>query len=253
MSDHQWTSKVLTQRGILHGSTDASFGVLRYEKGEPSEVVDGNRSRWMAALGLDGYPVVVSEQVHGNRVIVIDVAPTIGGFDQRGAADALITALPGVVLAIKTADCVPVLLADPVKQVVAVVHSGWKGTALNIVGHTIARMGSRFGCEPQDIIAAVGPSICVNHYDVSQANDGRVDRFIQQFGDDASIVVRKDGRVALDLVAACKQQCLTAGVREASIDMSGVCTLEESRWPSYRRDAERLHGDVWSYIAIPKK
>lgn len=252
MKPFQWKSELLVQAGVLHGCTDASFGALRFGRVEPDEAVGKNRDAWLAAIGGERRTVFLSEQAHGARVLRIDGGMATGGFVQLGEGDALMTDAPEALIVVKTADCVPVLLFDPVRHTVAAVHSGWKGTALNIVAKTIDALGDEYGCKPKDMLAAIGPSICAKHYDVTDAKDGRVAAFEAQFGKNENIVVRTDSRISLDIAQACRMQCEQAGVPASQVDLSGVCTFEDERWPSYRREGAALRNDIWAYIALPR-
>ena len=125
--------------------------LLKYDLGAGVEAFSTRRE---SALP---YPVIQGHQVHGCRVAVIDRAD-LTRTDLEGY-DAFVTALPGVAIGVRTADCVPVLLYDPVARVVAAVHSGWKGTVLHIVRQAIDVMKTQFGCKAEDMHAAIGPSI----------------------------------------------------------------------------------------------
>lgn len=249
--DFRWQSALLKQAGVLHGFTDASFGVLRYGRNEPDDVVARNRQNWRKANGLLVETIVLCEQVHANDVILVDTAIAKDPFVQLGKADALVTNVPGLVLVVKSADCVPVLLYDAAHRAVAAIHSGWKGTALNIIGETIKKMSEAYGTEAKDVLAGIGPAVCAKHYDVTQTTDGRIEKFAQLFEDDPSIVVRDGSQTALDVSQACRWQCVKAGIPEDKIELSGICTFEDSRWPSYRREGSAWKHDIWSFIVCP--
>ena len=112
------------------------------------------------------YPVIQGHQVHGDGIAVID-RPGLTREDLEGY-DAFVCALPGVAIGVRTADCVPVLLYDPARRVIAAVHSGWKGTVLKIAQKTIALMESDFGCRPADMRAAIGPAIGPDSFQVGE-------------------------------------------------------------------------------------
>ena len=103
------------------------------------------------------YPVIQGHQVHGSKIAVVD-RPDLTREDLEGY-DAFVTDLPGIAIGVRTADCVPILLYDPVHRVIAAVHSGWKGTVLKISKNTISLMGERFGTHPADLQAVIGPAI----------------------------------------------------------------------------------------------
>jgi len=152
-----------------------------------------------------------------------------------GDGDALITQRPGLGVFVKTADCYPVLLADPVRGVAAAAHAGWRGTAAGIVGATLRRMKERFGTSAADVFAAIGPGIGACCYFV---------------GED---VARKFGREdagKIDLAAANRRQLMEAGVPAEQIEVVGRCTFCDAEdFHSFRRDGERA-GRMISFIRM---
>ena len=112
------------------------------------------------------YPVIQGHQVHGSRVAIID-RPDITREELEGY-DAFVTKLPGVAIGVRTADCVPILISDPVHRVVAAVHSGWKGTVLKISRSTVNLMGERFGSIPPDLQVVIGPAIGPDSFQVGE-------------------------------------------------------------------------------------
>jgi YfiH family protein len=245
----QWQSSSLTKMGVIHGCTDSAAGVLRYDWASDEEVV-ANREALRRNLGFADETFVLCQQVHGNGVLVVDATVDRDPFVQLGEADAMISKLLGMVLVIKTADCVPIILFDSVSRAVAVIHSGWKGTLANVIAETVSTMTQKYETNPADIYAAIGPSICGKHYDVSETTDGRIERFAEAFDHDPGIIIRAGEQTSLDLPAACVKQCLQAGIPKDRVDVSGICTYESAQWPSYRRDGEDLVHDIWSYVAV---
>ena len=112
------------------------------------------------------YPVIQGHQVHGSRVAIID-RPDMTREDLEGY-DAFITDLRGVAIGVRTADCVPILLFDPVHRVIAAVHSGWKGTVLKISRSAVNLLGERFGTRPEDLQAVIGPAIGPKSFQVGE-------------------------------------------------------------------------------------
>jgi len=152
-----------------------------------------------------------------------------------GEGDALVTALAGVPVSIRTADCYPILLADNRNRAVAAVHAGWRGTAARIVIRTLEEMHRLYGTAAADVYATIGPGIGECCYEVG-ADVAR------QFGLEA-------GRI--DLAAINRRQLLDAGVAEHSIDVLGGCTKCDAHlFHSYRRD-QLAAGRMVSYIARP--
>ncbi|MBQ6044666.1 MAG: peptidoglycan editing factor PgeF [Bacteroidales bacterium] len=134
--------------------------LLRYSLGDGAEAFTSRRDSVLP------YPVIQGHQVHGDRIAVID-RPDLTRADLEGY-DAFICKLPGVAIGVRTADCVPILLYDPVQRVVAAVHSGWKGTVLKIAQKTIGLMKSDFGCLPEELRAVIGPAIGPDSFQVGQ-------------------------------------------------------------------------------------
>lgn len=135
-------------------------GLLYYSLGPGVEAFTTRRNSELPC------PVIQGHQVHGSRVALID-RPGMTREELEGF-DAFITNLPGVAIGVRTADCVPILLYDPVRRVIAAVHSGWKGTVLKIAGNTIERMRDIFGTRPADLHAVIGPSIGPKSFQVGE-------------------------------------------------------------------------------------
>lgn len=184
------------------------------------------------ALGATA--VVLVRQVHGREVVVVrdgDAGP-MAGDDARVLADALVTNVPGVAIAVKAADCVPLLIADRRCGAVAAVHAGWRGTAARIVVAAVEAMAREYGSRPADLTVAIGPSIGVCCYEVgtdvvdafAAAGHARhlVDRWFQ------SPPPRRGSRTRsalhLDVAGANRDQLVLAGVTQAKIHMSRLCT-----------------------------
>ncbi len=157
------------------------------------------------------------KQTHSADVVRAD-SP---GF--QGEGDALVTDQPGLLLEIRTADCISVLLFDPQKNVVAAVHSGWKGTCASITGKTVEKMSEWYGVNPQNILAAIGPAIRECCYEV---------------GPEVSAEFGIEGRVRLDLAGFCRKQLLSAGVQQI-VDLN-ICTMcNTDQFYSFRREKEK--------------
>ncbi len=173
-------------------------------------------------------PILVN-QVHGDRVVEAALAPT--------DADALWTSTLGASVGIKTADCVPLLLEDPVSQRVAAVHAGWRGAIAEIPLRALEALGS----EAKNVRAAIGPHIRACCYAVGE---DLAERFAKRFG--PSVVTRRDGQVYLDLSKAVRAQLEEFGVSQID-DVEGLCTSCDRRFHSFRRE-KGAPGRQVSYI-----
>ena len=176
--------------------------------------------------------VVTIHQVHSGLVIANHGRPA-----RRESGDGLIENTLGIAIGVKTADCVPILLADPVRRAVAAVHAGWRGTAAFIVQAAIRAMAREFGTRPEDLHAAIGPSIGGCCFEVGP-------EVAREFG------VIAPGRVHLDLQAINSRQMEAAGVLPENIAVAGACTkCQPAEYHSYRRDREAA-GRMVSWIRI---
>ena len=228
--------------GVVHGFSTRQGGVssgiwsslnLGFKRGDDPDRVRENYRRFCAAIGADMDRVVKSHQVHGCCVRPVTAADA--GVDvctpAPYEADGLITDEPGLCLTVFSADCVPVLLFDPVRRVIAAVHSGWRGTAQAIAAQAVEQMAGEYGCRREDILAAIGPGIsqcCFEtHDDVPQA-------MTEAFGDRAApfILPAEGGKFRVDLKGIIRH-CLTrAGLRPDHIAVSSHCTacMPEYYW-----------------------
>lgn len=181
---------------------------------------------------------VTLKQVHSGTVIVSSHRTGC-----LGEGDALVTERPGARLAIRTADCIPLLLVDPVRTVVAAVHAGWKGTAAAIAGATVERMAEQYGCDPERIHAAIGPGIGPCCYEVGPDVISRLAPFLPAMGSMAE-------PAKVDLVEANLRQLQSAGVPRSRIYTASLCTqCRADEFFSYRRDRDTA-GRMVSAIGI---
>ena len=204
--------------------------------GDDPVAVAANRRRLATELGVRG--VVFLNQVHGTQVAVVDAVPRPGEPDRPGT-DAAVTALPGVALAVLTADCVPVLLADPQAGVVGVAHAGRVGAAAGVLSATLAAMeglGARLG----DCEALLGPAVCGACYEVPAEMRDEVAAVLP-----GSASRTRRGTPGLDLRAGLRAQLAALGVAKVGVDPR--CTVEDPDLYSYRRDRRtgRLAAVTW--------
>lgn len=228
---------------------------LGYTDWDSNEAVQRNRAKLQRAVGAEDMTLLAMRQIHSDVSKVFSAAPS-----EPAKADAAITKEPGLLLTVQTADCVPILLADCQKRVVAAVHAGWRGTLARITEKTLGRMRFEFGTRPGDVIAAIGPAIGRCCYEVgpevAQAFagqfpeaakwfDGRFERLAM--GEEPNplpwLTMMPPGhepppeRVWLDLRAANRWQLENAGVAPGNIAVSPLCTAcRTDLLFSYRRE-----------------
>ncbi len=213
----------------LGGKSTGPFAGLNtaFRVGDDIENVRANRALACTALGINPGHLVAGKQVHGDRIAVV-------GLQERGrgalsdeeslpGTDALITGTPGVPLSSYYADCVPVFLLDPVNKAVALVHAGWKGTALKIGRKTVQLMKSVFNTDPVRCLAGIGPAIGPCCYEVGMEV---VETFSKAFAFWADLVrPASPGKLRLNLWEANRRVLLSAGLDDRNISVAGTCTL----------------------------
>jgi polyphenol oxidase len=210
---------------------------LSLSVGDDPGCVRENRRRLATAFGADLGDFVFARQVHGAGVRVVadadrgsgafsvdDAVSSSGGAGDADGVDALVTTSPGVVLAILTADCVPIVLHEPVAGVLACVHAGWRGTVAGVTAAALAAM-QRLGARPSDVTAGIGPAIGADRYQVGPDVHEAV---TQTFGPAAAGFIRPDpsapGRWLLDLWAANRHALRQAGVPGPRIHTTDIPT-----------------------------
>jgi YfiH family protein len=156
-----------------------------------------------------------------------------------GQGDALLENTPGALVAVKTADCLPIFLVDPVARGVAAVHAGWRGTAARIAARAVAAMAAELGTRPENLRAAIGPGIGKCCFEVASDVAAQFDE-----------PVSGQGRAHVDLAAANRRQLIEAGVTASAIVASNLCTMcHPDEFESYRRDREKA-GRMFSFLGL---
>ena len=252
--------------GRAGGTSEAPYASLNLglRVGDDLRRVLANRRRVATVLGLAGRPWALARQVHGNRVLAVDAGrggdgPAAGpgraeavGLGQGppearppvGDGDGLVTADPGVVLAVLTADCAPVLLADPAAGVVGAVHAGWRGLAAGVVEAGVAAMAG-LGADPAGCVGLVGPAVGGCCYEVGPEVREAVGARLP-----AALATTRDGRPALDPAAGAAEALARAGVAEVRV--AGECTFDlEARYYSHRRDHGRTGRQAGLIALVP--
>ncbi|MCW5964829.1 MAG: peptidoglycan editing factor PgeF [Bryobacterales bacterium] len=192
----------------------------------------------LAVRDNDGFCVAMLRQIHS----AIVVRPS-GESPDCGEGDALISSEPGRLLTVRTADCVPVLLVDPETRAVAAVHAGWRGVVAGVLPQAVARMHDHFGTGPGNILAAIGPCIREESFEVGAEVAAQFQRLFPERDD-------LDKRTRVDLAEACRRQLTAEGVPSESIFDCGCCTFADSQnYHSFRRDREAA-GRMQAFIGI---
>lgn len=216
------THAFCTRRG---GASKEDYKSLNmsFNEGDEEFRVLQNWSKLAQAFAIPIEQFLVLNQVHGDNILV--VKPHGSYFSSRNELnyDAVVTNRPGLAICIKTADCVPVFIADKAKKVIAAVHAGWRGTALGISAKVIRLMRNQYGSLPHDILAAVGPSIGPCCYEVDNV---AADAFKTQKDHKFFLIPKAaKNKWMVDLPEANRRQILDCGIPETNIELSGWCTM----------------------------
>lgn len=227
---------------------------LSFSRGDnPANVVENYR-RICEVLGVEAEDVVASVQTHTTNIRHVTAADKGKGVlypQDYQDIDGLITDEPGVVLACFYADCVPLYFVDPVKQAIGLAHSGWRGTVNGMGAHMVQAMKEAFGSKPQDLIAAVGPSICRDCYEVSE--DVAME-FQGVFpGEEVVCPGREPAKYQLDLWLANRLILERAGIHRENISVTDICTCHNPEYLFSHRASHGKRGNLAAFLYILNK
>lgn len=237
---HSSTDRVLAipelaaQAQLVHGFSTNQLGSMRADGAASSPLTQARRDL-VAALGLASESLAVVGAVHGARVQRVDQAMgTVAG------CDGLVTDRPGLPLLATFADCYPVLLFDPDRPALALVHAGWRGAAAGVAGEAVAKLGREYGSDPAKLVGGLGPGICDGCYEVGEEVAARFPP--------ACVRPSPQGRFLLDIRAALRGQLQAAGVLADRIHDLAICTKETPELlPSHRRSPD---GSRFACLAV---
>lgn len=218
------------------------FSSLNFSRsvGDPPANVTRNEEVLRGQIGIADARLITVNQVHGASVLVVDE-----GSEGGGDHDALVTARSGVLIAVKTADCTPILLLDPVRRAAGAVHAGWRGTAGLIAARAVETMRGEFGTDPEDLVAVIGPAIGACCY---QVGDDVAHAFSNALGD--AFCRERGGALHADMRGANRRALEMAGVRPSNVRSIDLCTkCNPELFFSHRRDSGKT-GRHLNFIGI---
>ena len=250
------TFRKLDQAGVRHGFSTRMGGVsegmfsalnLSYNRGDKKEAVDENFRRISEAIGFDHTKLVFSNQIHETRIHKVtkeDCGKVMKDMD------GLATNEPGIPLYTGYADCVPLFFYDPVEKAAALAHSGWRGTVGRIGAKMVQFLESEYGSKKENIIAAIGPSICRSCYEVSE---DVADEFKKELtGHDAKEFLddKGNGKYQLDLWKANEIILTEAGIRPENLDITDICTCCNPDLLFSHRASHGKRGNLAAFIVL---
>ena len=250
------------EKEFLHGFSTRLGGVskehlysmnLSFARGDREENVRENFQRIAHAVGFQAEKMVFTHQTHTTNVRKVTEEDWGKGFSRErdySDVDGLITNVPQTVLTTFYADCVPIYLMDPVKKAIGLCHSGWRGTVGRISQVTIARMQEEYGSDPKDILAAVGPSICQNCYEVSgDVIEQFQDSFREKYWKEL-FYQKENGKYQLNLWKANEIILEEAGITKEHISVTDICTCCNSQLLYSHRASKGQRGNLAAFLMI---
>lgn len=216
-----------TRQGGYSEGRYGEFNINRY-CGDSEEAIKRNREALCQLLGVEDHSLLMPHQVHLAEIAVVDremlTLPTEEILQKLDGIDALMTNEAGVCIGVSTADCIPVLLYDPIRRASCAIHAGWRGTVQRIVEKAVARMTEVFGSDPQNLIAQIGPGIHLESFEVGD----EVYQTFEKEGFPMELISKKYEKWHIDLPECNRLQLVAAGIPETHIAVSPVCTFQQS-------------------------
>ncbi len=219
----------------IDDTTDSPFGFnLSLTVGDENKRVEEARQRFFRELGLEN-KVATQRQIHSDKIVFVDCP------GDQGESDAMITDKPDLGLAISTADCVPIFLYEPKREIIAGIHSGWKGTSLKILEKTILKLEEELSANPMEFVCYIAPSISQKNYEVGE----EVAKYF-----DEKYLSPKGTKFLLDVAKINYDILLKFDVKKENIQLSSLCSFEwKSMLHSFRRDGD-LSGRSLGVLAM---
>lgn len=239
----------------LGGVSEGCFSSLNlsFGRGDQEEAVRENFRRMASAIGVRCEDMVFSRQTHTTNVQVVteeDRGMGIMRPTKYQDVDGMVTNIPGICLVTFYADCVPLFFVDPVKKAIGLSHSGWRGTVGKIGRATVELMEQQFGSDPADILAAIGPSICQECYEVSE---DVIEKFRENFSEcdwEQLFYQKENGKYQLDLWKANEIIFAEAGILPEHMAVTNVCTHCNSHVLYSHRTMGNQRGSLAAFLAL---
>ena len=244
LEDASFANGFSTRLGGVSAFPENSLNLAGFDE-DLEENIYENRRRFLEVFN-DDFQLATAWQVHGDGVKTVRSQRDIDNSEER--FDGLVSGMRGVLVGVKTADCVPVLIGDAKTGSFAAIHAGWRGTVRSIVVRGVEAMQREFGSDPADMLAAIGPAACVKKYEIGQ---DVIDEFEAAFDGAAKYFhPTSPGHAKIDLHLANKDQLLSCGVPMDRIYTAPMCTMERSDlFFSYRKE-KKLYGKTGRLLSV---
>lgn len=201
---------------------------------------DKNRKKYLAKNKLEIKNTIAAGLVHGNNVMIVAKNSPVSILPHT---DALITDIPGIILTVTVADCLPIYIWDKNRSVAGLIHAGWRGLATGVVRKTINKIVRRYKTDPCDLIVNIGPHIKKCHFEVGP------DVF-KKFAKYPGAIMHYDKKLYIDLAKITREQLIAAGVNIKNIKVSRDCTYCQKKYFSFRRDKPDIVKGALAWVTI---
>lgn len=228
--------RLLKYSGLFHAFSmkeDGNMANSILGKVVDFENVLENRKRFLSGLGVDINKCVCMWVTHGDKIVnptPKSIGISMQDYKKAVKVDGLITDNKGVYLFLLVADCLPVILYDPIKKAIGLIHAGWKGVDLEIAGKSVLAMNETYGCNPKDIIVGVGPCAHKDSF-IKKNPDQKEDLIWKPYMEKVDV-----GKYKIDLIGFTEQQLLQAGILGTNIYISEIDTVKDERFFSHVRE-----------------
>lgn len=223
---------------------------LSFSRGDDLECVRENYRRIGEVLGTDPEHMVASKQTHTTNIHLVTKADAGNGITRPSVyddIDGLATDIPGIALVTFYADCVPLYFVDPVHRAIGLAHSGWRGTVAGMGACMVRYMQEHFNSRPEELVAAIGPSICVDCYEVSEEV---AEQFREGFPEDVLQPGKAPGKYQLDLWKANQSILLRAGIQPEHMAVTNACTCHNPEYLFSHRASHGQRGNLAAFLML---
>ena len=233
-----------TRLGGVSPFPDNSLNLAGFDEDAAENILE-NRRRFLKAFDND-HKLTSAWQVHGSDVKVVATELDVENTEEK--FDALVSDLPGILVGVKTADCVPVLIGDPKTGSFAAVHAGWRGTSKSIVVRAVEKMKEAYGSNPADFVCAIGPAALCGRYEIGR---DVIDAFAANFADhEKYFSPTREGHALVDLHLANEDQLTKCGVNRHNIFKAPYCTIERTDLFFSYRVEKKLYGKSGRMMSV---
>lgn len=255
------TFPLLQKEGLIHGFSTRLGGVskgyfssmnLSFQRGDREEDVRENYKRIGEAIGFSPENLVFSDQIHEDTIYSVTKEDCGKGYTKEllKGNDGLVTNERQVPLVTFYADCVPIFFYDPVKEVIGMAHSGWRGTVKRIGCKMLSKMQIEYGSKVEDILVVIAPSICKDCYEISEDVANEFKKEMKEISTELYLEEKGNGKYQLDLWKVNEEMLLRAGVQREHLAVTDLCTCCNPELFFSHRASEGKRGNLAGFMML---